>query len=201
MDDGTYTILGSPYAEYVRPDLDFRYYWKITADQAVVTRFYGGIGIPYGNSDVLPFEKAFMAGGSNDMRGWRLGYLGPGTFSSDSASDSFSQLGDIQLQANLEYRFPIASYFKGAIFADIGNIWLLRESPDLPGGTFKGNTFYKQLGIDVGIGIRLDFDFFIFRLDPAIPIRMPSYPDHHGWYFSKLRFKDIIWNFGIGYPF
>lgn len=199
--NGSYSILGSPYAQYVRPDLDFRYYWKMRNDHSLVARFYGGIGIPYGNSNVLPFEKAFMAGGSNDMRGWKMGYLGPGTYSNDSASSSFSQLGDIQLQVNLEYRFPVAGFFKAAVFTDIGNIWLLRDSPDLPGGKFLFSTFYKQFGIDVGIGLRFDFDFFIFRLDPAIPIRMPSYTDHHGWYFSKLRFRDIIWNFGIGYPF
>ncbi len=199
--EGSYTLFGSPYAQYVKPDLDFRYYWMMRHSQSVVARFYGGIGIPYGNSTSLPFEKAFIAGGANDMRGWRMGYLGPGTFSPDSVSASFSQIGDIQLQANLEYRFPIWSFLKGALFTDIGNIWLLKPSVDLPGGEFKFDTFYKQFGIDVGIGIRLDFDFFIFRLDPAIPLRMPSWPENGSWYFSQLQLKDIIWNFGIGYPF
>lgn len=199
--EGNYTILNSPYAQYVKPDFDVRYYWRMIHDQSLVTRFYGGIGIPYGNSSSLPFEKAFMAGGSNDMRGWRMGYLGPGTFRNDSSTANFSQIGDIQLQANLEYRFPISGFLKGAVFTDIGNIWLLRESPDLPGGKFDFSTFYKQFAIDLGIGIRLDFDFFIFRLDPAVPIRMPSYAQNNGWYFRQLQLKNIMWNFGIGYPF
>lgn len=199
--DGYYTIFGSPYAEYVRPDLDLRYYWTMRKNQSVVSRFYGGIAIPYGNSDAVPFEKAFMAGGANDLRGWKIGYLGPGTYNNDTSDQAFSQIGDIQLQLNLEYRFPIAGFLKGALFSDIGNIWLLRPSSDLPGGEFKFNTFYKQLGIDIGLGIRLDFDFFIFRLDPAIAIRVPSFPHNNGWYFSKLQLRDIIWNFGIGYPF
>jgi outer membrane protein assembly factor BamA len=198
---GAYTIFGSPYAEYVRPDLDLRYYWMFKHTQSLVARFYGGIGIPYWNSDVLPFEKAFMAGGSNDMRGWRMGYLGPGTYYSDSTSSSYSQLGDIQLQGQLEYRFPISGFLKGALFTDVGNIWLLKPSVDLPGGEFNFDTFYKQLGVDAGFGIRLDFDFFIFRLDPAIPLIMPSWPYHGGWYVPELQLKDIIWNFGIGYPF
>jgi outer membrane protein assembly factor BamA len=199
--DGSYMILGSPYAQYVRPDLDLRYYRTFRNTQSVVTRFYGGIAIPYGNSDAVPFEKAFMAGGANDLRGWKIGYLGPGTYNNDTSSQAFSQIGDIQLQVDLEYRFPISGFLKGALFTDIGNIWLLRESPDLPGGKFNFDTFYKQVGIDVGFGIRLDFDFFIFRLDPAIPVRVPSYLENNGWYFSQWQLKDIIWNFGIGYPF
>jgi outer membrane protein assembly factor BamA len=198
---GAYTIFGSPYAQYVRPDLDMRYYWMLQHRQSLVARFYGGIGIPYLNSDVLPFEKAFMAGGSNDMRGWRMGELGPGTFSSDSSSATFSQIGDIQIQAQLEYRFPISGFLKGSVFTDVGNIWLLQPSSDLPGGEFHFNSFYKQLGVDAGIGIRLDFDFFIFRLDPALPVIMPSWPHNGGWYIPQLQLKDIILNFGIGYPF
>jgi len=198
--EGQFTLFSIPYSQYIRPDLDFRFYNQFRKGFSVVYRFYGGIGIPYGNSKVLPFEKAFIAGGANDMRGWRMGDLGPGTFHNDTVSQNFGQLGDMQLQLQIEYRFPIYSFLKGALFTDIGNVWLLHKSPDLPGGVFKFNTFVSELGIDVGIGLRLDFKFFIFRLDPAIPIRMPSAPGNR-WYFDKLQFKDIVWNFGIGYPF
>jgi len=198
--DGQYTLFSIQYSQYVRPDLDFRFYNQFRKGFSVVYRFFGGIGIPYGNSTVLPFEKAFIAGGANDMRGWRMGDLGPGTFHNDTVSQNFGQLGDMQLQLQVEYRFPIYSFLKGALFADIGNVWLLKDSPDLPGGTFKFNTFVSELGIDIGIGFRLDFDFFIFRLDPAVPIRMPSVAGNR-WYINKLQLKDIIWNFGIGYPF
>ena len=168
----------------------------------MVYRFYGGIGIPYGNSTVLPFEKAFFAGGANGMRGWRMYTLGPGTYANASgSSSSFNQIGDMQLEANVEYRFPLYNWIRGALFIDTGNIWLLEDSPDLPGGKFTFPEFFSEIAIDAGIGIRLDFDFFIFRLDPAIPLRVPSYPVNDRWYFNKMQLKDIVWNFGIGYPF
>lgn len=199
--NGEFTLFNIQYSQFVRPDLDFRFYNQFGKGYSLVYRFYGGIGISYGNSSVLPFEKAFLAGGANDMRGWRMGDLGPGSFHNDTVSQNFGQLGDMQLQLQVEYRFPIYSFFKGAVFSDLGNVWLLKPSPDLPGGTFYFNSFGWQLGMDMGIGLRFDFDFFIFRLDPAIPIRVPSVESKNKWYFSKLQFKDIIWNFGIGYPF
>ncbi|MEI7980776.1 MAG: BamA/TamA family outer membrane protein, partial [Bacteroidota bacterium] len=199
-DSGGYTIFGLPYSQYVRPDIDFRYYNILGNNFSFVYRFYGGIGIPYGNSSVLPFEKAFFAGGANGMRGWKMYYLGPGSYHSD-VENTFNQIGDIQLEANVEYRFPIYHWMRGALFMDAGNIWLLKEAVDLPGGKFIFPDFINQIAIDAGFGIRLDFDFFIFRLDPAIPLRVPWYPANDRWYFSKMQFKDIIWNFGIGYPF
>lgn len=200
-DQGEFTLFNIQYSQFIRPDLDFRFYNQLGKGYSMNYRFYGGIGFSYGNSTVLPFEKAFLAGGANDMRGWRMGDLGPGSFHNDTLSQNFGQLGDMQLQLQAEFRFPIYSFFKGALFTDIGNVWLLNPSPDLPGGTFYFNSFLSQLGVDIGIGFRLDFDFFIFRVDPAIPIRVPSMEGSNKWYFSKLQLKDIIWNFGIGYPF
>lgn len=200
-DSGYYTLFGLPYAQFVRPDLDFRFYNKWRKNHSMVYRFYGGIGIPYANATVLPFEKAFFAGGANDIRGWKMYYLGPGTYHNDSAEGTYGQVGDIKLELNLEYRFPIYKMFRGALFVDAGNIWLLRDSPDLPGGQFKFDTFMSQVAISAGFGFRLDFDFFIFRLDPAIPLKVPWYPAGDRWYFNKMQLKDIVWNFGIGYPF
>lgn len=198
----SYKIFDLPYSQYVRPDVDFRYYNILGKNFSMVYRFYGGIGIPYGNSTVLPFEKAFFAGGANGMRGWRMYTLGPGTYANASgSSSSFNQIGDMQLEANVEYRFPLYNWIRGALFIDTGNIWLLEDSPDLPGGKFTFPEFFSEIAIDAGIGIRLDFDFFIFRLDPAIPLRVPSYPANDRWYFDKMQIKDIVWNFGIGYPF
>jgi outer membrane protein assembly factor BamA len=196
-----YTLFGIQYAQFVRPDFDLRFYEPFSNKTSMVYRFYGGIGIAYGNSLSLPFEKAFFAGGANDLRGWKMGALGPGTYHNDTLSNSFDQTGDMQLQINLEYRFPVYKMIKSAVFVDMGNVWILRDSPDLPGGTFHIYNFLDQVAIDVGFGIRADFDFFIFRLDPAVPIRVPYYPNNDHWYFSKIQLKDIIWNFGIGYPF
>lgn len=197
----SYTAFGVPYSQFVRPDLDVRYYNLRSAGTMMVYRFYGGIGIPYGNSNSLPFEKSFFAGGANDIRGWKMGYLGPGSYYNDTVSGTYRQIGDIQLQANIEYRFPVYSILKGAVFMDMGNIWLLQPSPDFPGGEFRLNTFIPQIAINVGLGIRLDFDYFVVRLDPAIKIRDPHYVRGDRWYFDKIQLGDVIWNFGIGYPF
>jgi len=200
-ESGQYTLFNLPYSQYIRPDADFRYYNMLGKSYQMVYRFYAGIGIPYGNSSVLPFEKAFYSGGANGMRGWRMYTLGPGTYHNDSVSGTFNEIGDIQLEVNVEFRFSMYKFIKGALFLDAGNIWLLQNNPQQPGGVFKFNSFLSQVGIDFGIGIRLDFDFFIFRFDPAIPIRVPWYPANNRWYFNKMQLKDIVWNFGIGYPF
>jgi len=198
---GYYTLFNIPYAQFVRPDVDFRYYNLITRNTSLVYRFYGGIAIPYGNSSAIPFEKAFFGGGANDIRGWKMGTLGPGSYRNDTLNSSFDQTGDILLQMNLEYRFPVYKFIKSAVFLDAGNIWLLKENTDFPGGKFEFSRFLSQVALNIGIGIRADFDFFILRIDPAIPLRTPSYPENNHWYFGKLGISDIIWNFGIGYPF
>jgi outer membrane protein assembly factor BamA len=135
------------------------------------------------------------------MRGWRMYTLGPGSYANTNASETFNQIGDIQLEGNIEYRFPVYGWIKGALFLDAGNIWLLEDAPDLPGGKFEFSEFYKQIALDFGVGIRFDFDFFLFRFDPAIPLKVPSYPENDRWTFDKMQLKDIVWNFGIGYPF
>ncbi len=199
--EGSYRLMGLPYAQYVRPDLDFRFYNVFPDNLSLVWRFFGGIGIPYGNDKVLPFEKTFFAGGANGMRGWRMYTLGPGSYFNPAGSTTFNQIGDIKLEGNVEFRFPVYHWIRGAVFADAGNIWLLQDSPDLPGGRFQAGTFLHQVGLDAGIGLRLDFDFFIFRLDPSIRLRDPSSPGNHHWYFNRMQLKDVVWNFGIGYPF
>jgi outer membrane protein assembly factor BamA len=199
--NGYYTIFKVQYAQYVRPDLDVRYFHMFSKISSVVFRFYSGIGIAYANSYSLPFEKAFFAGGANDIRGWKMGTLGPGKYHNDTLSSSFDQTGDMQIQLNMEYRFPVYKFLRSAVFVDMGNVWLIKPSSDFSGGEFAWKTFLPQVAVDVGLGIRADFDYFIFRLDPAVPIRVPYYPGNDHWYFSKLRLSDIIWNFGIGYPF
>jgi outer membrane protein assembly factor BamA len=198
--DNYYTLFNIRYSQFVRPDLDVRFYHLFSKTKSMVYRFYGGIGFPYGNSYALPFEKAFFAGGANDIRGWRYGTLGPGSYHNDTL-ETYDQTGDMQFQVDLEYRFPVYKWFKSAFFLDAGNIWLRHESTDFPGGMFSFNTFMEQIAVDVGLGLRLDFDYFIFRLDPAVPIRVPYYPDNGHWYVQKLNWSDVIWNFGIGYPF
>ena len=198
--DNYHEILGIRYAQYIRFAFDFRYFKYVYGENQIATRFMLGAGIPYGNSNDMPFEKSFYAGGANGMRGWQFRELGPGTFSNPDDLN-IERIGDIQLEFNLEYRFPIHSFIKGAIFTDIGNIWTMRENETFTGGQFKFNTFYKQLAADAGIGLRFDFSFFLFRLDAAAPMVNPAYPEGERWRITKLRFSDFILNFGIGYPF
>lgn len=198
--DNYHELFGIRYAQYVRFNLDFRYYKYITKGNQLVTRFMLGFGIPYGNSNEMPFEKSFYGGGANGMRGWQFKELGPGTFSNPE-NMNIERIGDIQLELNIEYRFPIYSIIKGAIFADIGNIWTLRESETFVGGEFKFDSFYKQLAVDAGFGLRFDISFILFRLDVAAPMVDPSYPAGERWRIGDLQFKNFILNFGIGYPF
>jgi outer membrane protein assembly factor BamA len=197
-EEGYYEWLGVRYDEYIRFDFDFRRYWKLRYQNDIVLRFMGGIAGAYGNSESVPFEKSFYLGGANDMRGWRLRSLGPGAYV--DSQNQYDKTGNIMLQTSIEHRFPIYDFLLGSLFVDAGNIWLLQASPDFPGGEFNFNTFYKQLAMDLGIGLRFDFSFFIFRVDAAIPFKSPTV---QGEWFNPdvFTFDHLILNFGIGYPF
>lgn len=200
-EEGNYTAFGIRFAQYLRGDFDFRYYKPITEKQKVVYRAAFGIGVPYGNSTSLPFEKGFFAGGANGLRGWPVRSLGPGTYQSTD-STSFENIGDLWIEANLEYRFPMYSLLQGALFTDIGNIWLLRPNEDFPGGAFNFNTMFRSIAFDGGFGLRFDFSLFIFRIDGGLPLYDPGQDSGNRWVrFGKFQMKDLNWNFGIGYPF
>lgn len=196
---GRASIFNLPYAQYVRQEFDFRYYHYILSRNTLVLRGYIGLGIPYGNSSVMPYERAFPAGGSNDLRGWIFRRVGPGSFATDTID--FDRAGDIKLLGNIEYRFPIYKILKGAVFTDFGNIWLLNESEQFPGGEFRFNRFYEEIAVDAGIGLRLDFGFFIIRLDWASQIRDPFMSPGDRWITSPAMKSNVVWNLGIGYPF
>ncbi|MBW6459307.1 MAG: BamA/TamA family outer membrane protein [Bacteroidales bacterium] len=196
---GNYVFFGIPFSQYAKIDFDFRFFNIISRNNSVAYRLFMGAGVPYGNASALPLEKGFYAGGSNGMRGWPYRLLGPGSY--NDPGNSFDRMGDIQLEANLEYRFAVYRFIKSALFADFGNIWLLKEDNSYQGGEFKFGRFYKEFAIDVGLGVRLDFNFFILRVDFAIPLRDPAQPAGSRWVIDKWQFSDIIINFGIGYPF
>ena len=191
-------LLGITYAQYFRFDFDFRYYRLLTEKNRLVFRTIIGAGLPYGNSLEMPFERSFYSGGANGMRGWQFRELGPGSY---NGTDDVERIGDIQFEVSGEYRFPIYSMLNGALFTDVGNIWTINESNYLPGGKFGINSFYEELAVDAGVGIRLDFSFFIFRIDYAIPLRDPARNDGDRWMFHDLQLSHSRLNFGIGYPF
>lgn len=200
-EEGKYKLFGLRYAQYFRTDFDFRYYKPVTLHQRLVYRGAFGIGIPYGNSISLPFEKGFFAGGANGMRGWPVRSLGPGEYYQKDAN-VLENVGDLSFEGNVEYRFPLYRFLNGAIFTDVGNIWLLQENSDFPGGNFKWNRALQSLAWDAGMGLRFDFSIFIFRIDGGLRIYDPALPVGDRMFLpTKFRLKDINWNFGIGYPF
>lgn len=198
---GKYSILHLKFAQYVKVDGDFRHYYATGINSTVVYRLSLGYALPYGNSTSLPFEKGFYSGGANGMRGWPIRSLGPGSFANQTAGN-YDQMGEILMESNIELRFPVFNWIHGALFGDAGNVWLRTKSDQFPGGEFKWDSFYKELAVDAGFGIRLDFSFFVFRIDGAIPFRIPSQPEATRTVDLTLtRISDVMWNFGIGYPF
>ena len=198
--DNYHEFMNIRYSQFFKYQFDVRFYHYFNSSNTLALRFMYGQGIAYGNSNDIPFERSFYAGGANGMRGWRFRGLGPGEFKNENNYD-IEHIGDIQLESNIEYRFPIYAIIKGALFSDMGNIWTLRDNPAFPGGKFTFDTFYKQIAVDAGFGLRLDFSFFLIRLDVAAPLCDPAYDEGSRWRVSKLQWSDVVWNFGIGYPF
>jgi outer membrane protein assembly factor BamA len=198
--DGSYQIFGIKYAQYFRPDVDLRYYDILKRKTSVVYRIAAGFGLPYGNSKIMPYEKSFFSGGSNGIRAWRARTLGPGSYK-DTSLIKVEQTGDIKLEANIEYRFGIIKIIEGAVFIDAGNIWLLNTDPTRPKARFENKKFLGEFAIGAGMGTRLNFSFFIFRIDAAIPVKDPSKPSGSRWVLDDASLKKINFNLGIGYPF
>jgi outer membrane protein assembly factor BamA len=198
--EGYYSLFNIRYAQYLRGSMDFRYFWMLNKDNILALRLYGGLGKAYGNSEALPFEKGYYAGGANGMRGWGFKGLGPGSFSNPDGRN-IDRMGDVQLEGNLEMRFPLYGFLKGALFLDVGNVWLLNNSTTFPGGTLRVDFLARELAADIGLGLRFSFDYFVFRLDGALPVHDPALPEANRWVLGKSSIGDVLWNFGIGYPF
>jgi len=181
-----------------------------------------GGGLPYGNSKTsMPYDYSFFAGGANDNRGWRARALGPGAYKYYlDTNRTATQIGDLRIGSTVEYRFNMGSLLKGAIFMDAGNVWTIKEDVNRVGGQISNN-WYKQIALSSGVGLRLDLDFFIIRLDLGLPITNPALPAGSRWIFQKrdayyaeglavlgVNYKDYLpkpftpnIHFGIGYPF
>ena len=134
------------------------------------------------------------------MRGWGFKGLGPGSFANVDGRN-IDRMGDVQIEGNLEMRFPLYGFLKGALFLDVGNVWLLNNSSTFPGGTLRVDFLARELAADIGLGLRFSFDYFVFRLDGALPIHDPALPEANRWVLGKSSIGDVLWNFGIGYPF
>jgi outer membrane protein assembly factor BamA len=200
-----YLLFNVPYFQYMRSDIDIRYYNIIDNQNKFAYRLYVGLGYPYGNSTTLPFEKKFFSGGPNSIRAWSSRDLGPGSDTTSNVNSNFpNKSGDIKLEGNIEYRFKVIWKMEGAIFVDAGNIWGIRPESDKPLALFKWDRFYKEIAIGTGLGARFDFSFFLLRVDVGLKLRDPALPETDRWVpvFRNFSFKnDLHLNFGIGYPF
>ncbi len=205
------TLFGIPYSQYIRTELEFRHYLRINKRNTIASRILGGVGYAYGNSDLLPFVKAFFAGGTNDIRAFRARSLGPGTYYAGNASTSTvalpDQPGDIKMEMNTELRTKLFSFLYGAFFVDAGNIWTMKADSSRPGSQFTSN-FLKEMAVGTGLGLRIDVNYFVIRFDFSMPIRKPFLPEGKRWVFHDIdlgsaewRKQNFVFNLAIGYPF
>lgn len=202
-DKGEYSILNIPFAQYIKADFDFAKNVVIDERNSLAYHIGMGIAIPYGNADVIPFEKRYFSGGANSVRGWSVRSLGPGSFSGDK-KNFLNQSGDIKLDASIELRSELFWKFQGALFVDAGNIWTLHNySEEQPGGQFKFKKFYKEIAVAYGLGLRLDLDFFVIRVDGGMKAINPEYSSGKQRYpIIRPKFsRDFAFHFAVGYPF
>lgn len=223
LDNGQYGIDGVPYAQFARLDNELIFSKPLGRERSVNTKLRIGGGLPYGNTTTsLPYDYSFFAGGANDNRGWAARGLGPGAYKYYlDTNRTATQIGDFRLGASAEYRFAINSFFKGAVFMDAGNIWTFQHDDKRPGGQLSMN-WWNEIAVAGGVGLRMDLEYFIIRLDVGVPIRNPSLPNGEKWIFQKTKddyeieadaqfgtdWRDFVpalyapkLHFGIGYPF
>lgn len=203
-ENGAGMIWNTPFSQYVRAELTFGKTWRFGREngQAIAARLLAGAGYAYGNSSALPFEKHFYAGGSNSLRGWQARTVGPGLAPMEESFLIPNQTGDMKLEANVEYRFHLFWKLAGAAFVDAGNVWTFKESgPDGRSSRLTADTFARSIAANWGLGIRLDLDFLVIRVDMGMkihdPVRDRPWIGPSGW----LRRDGYAVHFGVGYPF
>ncbi|MPN60538.1 Outer membrane protein assembly factor BamA [bioreactor metagenome] len=162
-----------------------------------------GVAYPYGNADIIPFERRFYSGGANSVRGWSESTLGPGSYErfSNIRRRDYNQIGDIKLDMNFEYRAKMFWVLEGALFLDAGNVWTIRDYDNQPGGLFQLESFWKQIALAYGVGFRMDFDFVLFRADIGFKLFDPGATTGSNWKMPPSLKNDIAFHIAIGYPF
>lgn len=200
---GYYSILNVRFAQYVKGEFNVTHHQIFDAENRFVYHLDVGLGVPYGNGDVIPFEKRFYSGGANSVRGWSESTLGPGAYRRiGGLPRDFNQVGDIKLDMNMEYRAKLFWIMEGALFLDAGNIWTIKKYPTQLNGDFQFDTFMNQIAIAYGFGVRFDFKFFIARVDVGVKLFDPSKASRlDQWRIPPIINDDFVLHFAIGYPF
>ncbi|MCR4659744.1 MAG: BamA/TamA family outer membrane protein [Bacteroidales bacterium] len=199
-DNGIRQIFDVPYSQYIRFSTEYKRYFYHGGKSTFVGRVLLGLGVPYANSQAMPYEKSFFGGGSTTMRAWQLRRLGPGSYRNNT-DDVIERMGDMTLVLNLEERVPIVGVFEAAAFADVGNVWLLRPSNDFPDGEFGFGKLLKEMAVGVGLGLRVNVSIMTVRLDFGIPLYDPGYDAAYRWRPPHWHINQVVTNLGIDYPF
>jgi outer membrane protein assembly factor BamA len=193
---GIYEVSGVPFSQYIKSEIDHIKLWDLGRSNVLALRSFFGIAIPLGNASSIPFSKSFFAGGSNDNRAWTAYNLGPG--SSDN-NNEFNE-ANLKLAFSLEHRYKLFGKLNGAFFMDAGNIWNVLDDVTDPKATFDNLKSLEDIAVGAGIGLRYDFDFFIFRFDTGFKAYEPSYGNGNRW-LNNFNFSNAVYNIGINYPF
>ena len=196
-------LLGTPFAQFLKLTSEVRALFKVGEKQHIAARFMGGMLWSYGNQTIAPYSEQFYIGGANSLRAFTVRSIGPGTYNPGQHTKYgyLDQTGDIKLEANVEYRFPIFGELYGATFLDAGNVWLMRKDENRPGGEFTLKNLAKSIALNTGVGVRYDLTFLVIRLDMGIALHVP-YETGKSGYYNIPKFKDGLGlHFAIGYPF
>lgn len=201
--EGHKKFLGIPFSQFAKATTDFRYYRRLWGEAWLATRFLVGAGWAYGNSTVLPYSEQFYIGGANSIRAFTIRTVGPGSYAPPKGdTDAYlDQTGNFKLESNIELRFPILGDLQGAVFLDAGNIWLLKAEESRPGGTLNAKTFWRDIALGTGVGLRYDISFLILRIDMGIGLHAPYNNDKPRYYNMDSFGKSLAFHLAIGYPF
>lgn len=196
-------ILNNRYSQFLKLTSELIGYKTVDSKNQLAMRIMGGIGYAYGNSKVMPYSEQFYIGGANSIRAFHIRSIGPGSYHPVETRYSYlDQTGDIKIEGNVEYRFTIYERFKGALFMDAGNVWLLKKEEQRPGGQFRLKGLPKEIALGTGLGVRYDFSYIIIRADLGIPLHAPYNTGKSGYYNITGSFwKGLVLNLAIGYPF
>lgn len=201
-EEGGYQLFGTNYSQFVKGDIDVSRGIVLDSRNRLAFHLGVGVGVPYGNAKMLPFERRYFSGGANSVRGWSVRSLGPGSMPVGKETNFVYQVGDVRLDMNVEYRTKLFWKFELAAYIDAGNIWTIRPYADQPNGNFDFARFYKEIAASYGLGLRLDFDFFLLRFDTGFKAYNPQESGKRRWAIAHPNFgRNFAWHFAVGYPF
>lgn len=195
------TLLGTPFAQFLKGTVEWCRYFHFSSRHILATRFVGGAIYSYGNARVAPFSEQFYVGGASDLRAFPLRGIGPGSYHSSGRYAYIDHTGDLKLEANVEWRFPLVGQLSGALFLDAGNVWLLRDDKVRPGAQFRWRTFTRDVALGTGFGLRYNLRVILLRADMGIPLHIPYNTGMRGYYNVPHFGRGLCFHFGVGYPF